>query len=76
MRLFVAKKRVCGPVEFNDSLFAEIQTFGIGGIKEYTLLGTLQVHPKRMTVLEEQFQQKFRLGRVLDITTTVETKAS
>ncbi len=70
----LTKKRIFGRVEFNNGWFAEIQTFGVDGIEKDILLDAIQVHREEMTLSKEQFQQEFRVGQVLDITTTTELR--
>ena len=68
----LTKKRVFGRVKFNEGWYAEIETFGIEGVEKNILLDTIQVDREEMT--EEQFRQEFRVGSILDITTSTEVR--
>ena len=68
----IVTKRVEGEVEFNDGEFAEVQTYGIEGIEKDLLLQTVQIHREDTDNTCDEFQNRFSVGTVLEITTTTE----
>ena len=68
----IVTKRVEGEVEFNDGEFAEVQTYGIEGIEKDLLLKTVQIHRENTDDTSDDFQKRFPVGTVLEITTTTE----
>jgi hypothetical protein len=68
----IVTKRIEGEVEFNDGEFAEVQTYGIEGIEKNLLLQTIQIHREDTDNTSNEFQKRFSVGTVLEITTTTE----
>lgn len=65
-------KKVEGEVEYNDGEFAEVQRYGIEGIEKDLLLKTVQIHRNDADDTSDEFQRRFPVGTVLEITTTTE----
>jgi hypothetical protein len=72
----VIKKNVLGQVLYNAGWFADIGTIGLEGMDTGLMLDEIQISCYDTNDEEEEFQQKFRVGTLLDITTTVEIKLS
>ncbi len=70
----VTTKTVLGEVQYNDGEFAEVETYGVDGIETGLILETIQIHRSDTNDGTKKFQRKFRVGTLLDITTTVEIK--
>jgi urease beta subunit len=68
----IVTKRVEGEVQFNDGEFAEVQTYGIEGIEKDLLLKTVHIHLEDTDNTSDEFQKRFSVGTVLEITTTTE----
>ena len=68
----IVTKKVEGEVEFNDGEFVEVQTYGIEGIEKDLLLKTVQIHREDTDDTSDEFQKRFPVGTVLQITTTTE----
>lgn len=65
------ERRRC-EVLYNDGDVAEIRTIGIDGIERGLLLDTVQIHRGDTEDAPEEFQQTFKIGTQLYISTTVE----
>jgi hypothetical protein len=68
----IVTKRVEGEVQFNDGEFAKVQTYGIEGIEKDLLLQTVHIHREDTDNTSDEFQKRFSVGTVLDITKTTE----
>ena len=68
----IVTKRVEGEVQFNDGGFAEVQTYGIEGIEKELLLQTVHIHLEDTDNTSDEFQKRFSVGTVLEITMTTE----
>jgi hypothetical protein len=68
----IVTKRVEGEVQFNDGEFAEVQTYGIEGIEKDLLLKNVHIHREDTVNTNDEFQKRFSVGTVLQITTTTE----
>jgi hypothetical protein len=80
MEAFMGKKlqringRLRGLVEYNDGVFAEVQTYGVEGIERDILLATIQIHRCEIGDAPEEFLRNFQVGMWLEICTTTEIK--
>lgn len=71
------RKKVEGEVQYNDGEFAEVLTSGVEGSDDEGIqLETIQFHRDDTDDTREEFQQRFRVGMWLDISTTVEVVES
>jgi hypothetical protein len=68
----IVRERVGGQVEYNDGQFAEVNTIGIEGIDRDLVLDTIQIHREDTEKTPEEFQQRFPVGKQLEIRTTTE----
>jgi hypothetical protein len=73
-RIMVNTRKVMGEVVYNNGEFAEIETFGVDGIETGLILETIQISRDDTNDGTKEFRRKFRVGVLLDITTTVEIK--
>jgi hypothetical protein len=70
----VTTKTVLGEVQYNDGEFAEVETQGVDGIETGLILETIQVRRSDTNDGAMEFKRKFRVGTLLDVTTTVEVR--